>query len=89
MVARNARHNVPSKKAIASVLSFISISFWTDLLLISMNNFGIYAFLNGVVKSRIVFLCMILKSMFCQKYGSEKRWVEIEMEVAFLQRPHN
>jgi hypothetical protein len=55
MVARNARHNVPSKKAIASVLSLISISFWTDLLLISMNNFGIYAFLIGVVKSRITF----------------------------------
>jgi hypothetical protein len=45
MVARSAKHNVPSKKAIASVLSLIFTTFWTYYSLICMNDFAIYAFL--------------------------------------------
>jgi hypothetical protein len=39
MVTRAAKHNVPTKKAIASVLSLISFShFEFDMLLINMSN---------------------------------------------------
>jgi uncharacterized membrane protein len=47
MVARAAKTNVPTKKAIASVLSLILISYFgSNSLLINMNNFSIYAFLG-------------------------------------------
>jgi hypothetical protein len=62
MVARNAKPNVASKKAIASALSLIFITF-LELFAINIDE-HIYAFLVGVDKTAPHILILIMRAKF-------------------------